>query len=155
MNSFPNQALQLMTSTLQSLNLPGSIQALERPVGLPPSLLKKAEEVDAAGGTSRILHLLGEASRLSQQHTSALSEVGQPAASVSAELIDRRWTSWTTKRRKTRICSQDNLTWHRVGRLRMSPMRIWSRLLRSTKQRSSKPQGAMQRSDRSGRNGDH
>jgi hypothetical protein len=62
-------------STLQSLNLPGSIQALERPVGLPPSLLKKAEEVDAAGGTNRIKHLLAEAGRLSRVNANMLSEV--------------------------------------------------------------------------------
>ncbi|KAJ3557381.1 hypothetical protein NM688_g1507 [Phlebia brevispora] len=32
------------TSTLRSLNLPAALEALERPVGLPPSLLKKADE---------------------------------------------------------------------------------------------------------------
>ncbi|WRT68722.1 pH-response regulator protein palA/RIM20 [Kwoniella shivajii] len=61
-------------STLQSLNLPGSIQALERPVGLPPSLLKKAEEVDSAGGIDRIRGLLGEVSRLSKSNTESLNE---------------------------------------------------------------------------------
>ena len=66
-------------STLQSLNLPGSIQALERPAGLPPSLLKKAEEVDSAGGTARIEHLLSEAHRLSQSNARALSEVSFPS----------------------------------------------------------------------------
>jgi programmed cell death 6-interacting protein len=65
----------LTLSTLQSLNLPGSIQALERPVGLPPSLLKKADEVDAAGGTARIRHLVAEAARLSKGHSNTLSEV--------------------------------------------------------------------------------
>ncbi|WWC90377.1 pH-response regulator protein palA/RIM20 [Kwoniella dendrophila CBS 6074] len=61
-------------STLQSLNLPGSIQALEKPVGLPPSLLKKAEEVDAAGGVDRIKHLLSEVTRLSQANAQSLNE---------------------------------------------------------------------------------
>jgi programmed cell death 6-interacting protein len=62
-------------STLQSLNLPGSIQALERPVGLPPSLLRKAEDVDSAGGIDRVRTLLGELDRLSRADTRLLSEV--------------------------------------------------------------------------------
>ncbi|KAK6911000.1 pH-response regulator protein palA/RIM20 [Kwoniella mangroviensis CBS 8507] len=61
-------------STLQSLNLPGSIQALERPVGLPPSLLKKAEEVDSAGGVDRIRNLLTEVARLSKANAQSLNE---------------------------------------------------------------------------------
>jgi programmed cell death 6-interacting protein len=62
-------------STLQSLNLPGSIQALERPVGLPPSLMRKSEEVDSAGGVERIHDLLDEVNRLSMANTQLLSEV--------------------------------------------------------------------------------
>ncbi|WWD19366.1 pH-response regulator protein palA/RIM20 [Kwoniella shandongensis] len=61
-------------STLQSLNLPGSIQALERPVGLPPSLLKKAEEVDSAGGADRIKGLLSEVGRLARSNMQSLNE---------------------------------------------------------------------------------
>ncbi|KAF8442365.1 BRO1-like domain-containing protein [Boletus edulis BED1] len=40
--------------TLRSLNLPSSLEALERPIGLPPSLLKKAEEVGSEQGPERI-----------------------------------------------------------------------------------------------------
>ncbi|ORY32117.1 BRO1-like domain-domain-containing protein [Naematelia encephala] len=61
-------------STLQSLNLPGSIQALERPVGLPPSLLQKAEDVDSRGGVDRIRGLLVEVERLSRSNARTLSE---------------------------------------------------------------------------------
>ncbi|RSH85698.1 pH-response regulator protein palA/rim20 [Saitozyma podzolica] len=64
----------LAASTLQSLNLPGSIQALERPVGLPPSLLKKAEEVESAGGVDKIHSLLDQVQRLSRQNGQLLSE---------------------------------------------------------------------------------
>ncbi|KAF9820903.1 hypothetical protein IEO21_01130 [Rhodonia placenta] len=39
---------------LQSLHLPASLEALERPIGLPPSLLRKAEEVRREDGPSRI-----------------------------------------------------------------------------------------------------
>ncbi|WWC71251.1 pH-response regulator protein palA/RIM20 [Kwoniella pini CBS 10737] len=64
----------IAASTLQSLNLPGSIQALERPVGLPPSLLRKAEEVDTTGGVERIRSLLEEVSRLSRANSQSLSD---------------------------------------------------------------------------------
>jgi programmed cell death 6-interacting protein len=59
------------------LNLPGSIQALERPVGLPPSLLKKAEEVESAGGVDKIHSLLDQVQRLSRQNAQLLSEVSE------------------------------------------------------------------------------
>lgn len=74
----------LAASTLQSLSLPGTIQALERPVGLPPSLLKKAEEVDAGGGTRRIEGLLDEVARLSKANRKQLEEVSFPPNMVSS-----------------------------------------------------------------------
>ena len=66
---------KLTVSALQSLNLPGSIQALERPAGLPPSLLKKAEEVESEGGVQRIQSLLTEVQRLSKSNSKLLSDV--------------------------------------------------------------------------------
>jgi hypothetical protein len=66
---------KLIRSALQSLNLPGSIQALERPAGLPPSLLKKAEEVESEGGVQRIQSLLTEVQRLSKSNSKLLSDV--------------------------------------------------------------------------------
>jgi programmed cell death 6-interacting protein len=66
---------RLTYSALQSLNLPGSIQALERPAGLPPSLLKKAEEVESEGGVQRIQSLLTEVQRLSKSNSKLLSDV--------------------------------------------------------------------------------
>lgn len=67
-----------MCSALQSLNLPGSIQALERPAGLPPSLLKKAEEVESEGGVQRIESLLNEVQRLSRSNSKILYDVSTP-----------------------------------------------------------------------------
>ncbi|OWZ77273.1 pH-response regulator protein palA/RIM20 [Cryptococcus neoformans Bt85] len=64
----------LAASTLQSLNLPGSIQALDRPVGLPPSLLKKSEEVASSGGIERIRSLLDEVNRLARANVQSLNE---------------------------------------------------------------------------------
>ncbi|TPX32747.1 hypothetical protein SmJEL517_g04211 [Synchytrium microbalum] len=39
-------------STLQSLNLPGAIEALEQPIGIPPAVLQRSEEVRKSGGVS-------------------------------------------------------------------------------------------------------
>lgn len=80
-------------STLQSLNLPGSLQALERPVGLPPSLIKKAEEVDAAGGADKIRSLLMDVNRLSKSNAKILSDamdILDQEATETEQLIERQ-----------------------------------------------------------------
>jgi len=56
----------LAASALQSLNLPGSLQALEQPVGLPPSLLRKSEEVQSEGGLRRLEALAEDVARVSR-----------------------------------------------------------------------------------------
>ncbi|CDZ96580.1 Predicted signal transduction protein [Phaffia rhodozyma] len=45
---------QLVALTLQSLNLPGSLQAIERPIGLPPSLLGIADDIKREKGADRV-----------------------------------------------------------------------------------------------------
>ncbi|WOO78376.1 pH-response regulator protein palA/RIM20 [Vanrija pseudolonga] len=83
----------LAASTMQSLNLPGSLQALEKPVGLPPSLLKKAEEVDAAGGADKIRGLLMEVNRLAKSNAKLLSEamdILDQEAHETEQLIERQ-----------------------------------------------------------------
>ncbi|KAI8892342.1 BRO1-like domain-containing protein [Globomyces pollinis-pini] len=45
-----NEATSLAQSTLASLRLPGTIEALEQPIGLPPNVLKQSEEVRNLGG---------------------------------------------------------------------------------------------------------
>lgn len=78
---------------MQSLNLPGSLQALEKPVGLPPSLLKKAEEVDAAGGADKIRGLLMEVNRLAKSNAKLLSEamdILDQEAHETEQLIERQ-----------------------------------------------------------------
>nr|ASF90191.1 hypothetical protein SPAR05794 [Bartheletia paradoxa] len=64
----------LAASTLHSLNLPGSLQALEQPMGLPPSLLRKAEDVRLAGGVSRLRSLLDDVRRLARSDRAILDE---------------------------------------------------------------------------------
>jgi len=52
---------------LRSLNLPASLEALERPIGLPPSLLRKAEEVRLENGPERIEGSLDNVDILAQR----------------------------------------------------------------------------------------
>lgn len=49
---------------LSSLNLPGSLQALEKPLGLPPSLVSKAEELRQQDGLYRLKRSMEDASKL-------------------------------------------------------------------------------------------
>ncbi|PGH02114.1 programmed cell death 6-interacting protein [Blastomyces parvus] len=49
---------------LQSLNLPGSLQALEKPLGLPPSLLSHAEEIRQQDGLNRLRLSLKDTAKL-------------------------------------------------------------------------------------------
>lgn len=54
----------LATSTLQSLDLPGSLQALEQPEGLPPTLVRKSDEIRSEGGLERLKALSGDVQRV-------------------------------------------------------------------------------------------
>ena len=60
--------LEAMTARLRdllsSLNLPGSLQALEKPLGLPPSLVSKAEELRQQDGLYRLKRSMEDTSRL-------------------------------------------------------------------------------------------
>ncbi|KAG2036905.1 BRO1-like domain-containing protein [Suillus americanus] len=59
---------------LQSLNLPSSLEALERPIGLPPSLLRKAEEIRLEQGPTKIDVYLDDVQRLSRHVLGILDE---------------------------------------------------------------------------------
>ena len=61
--------------TLRSLNLPSSLEALERPIGLPPSILKKAEEVRSEEGSERIETYLENVELLARRTMEILDEV--------------------------------------------------------------------------------
>lgn len=74
--------------TLRTLNLPGSLEALEKPIGLPPSLLKKAEEVRSEKGPERIESSIEGVQRLAQQNMDTLNEVGI----VELIMFSARWT---------------------------------------------------------------
>ena len=51
---------------LQSLNLPGSLQALEKPLGLPPSLMAHAEEIRQQDGLHRLRRSMREVDSLKE-----------------------------------------------------------------------------------------
>ena len=60
---------------LASLGLPGSIQAVSQPLGLPPSLLAKAQEVRSAGGAARVRTMMQDVRRVAQIDQQVLDEV--------------------------------------------------------------------------------
>ncbi|KXN89114.1 pH-response regulator protein palA/RIM20 [Leucoagaricus sp. SymC.cos] len=59
---------------LRSMNLPATLEALERPIGLPPSLLRKAEEVRLEDGPERIAVSIQDVQQLAQQNQTILDE---------------------------------------------------------------------------------
>lgn len=62
-------------SARDSLNLPAALDALDRPIGLPPSLVKKAEEVRLESGPERIDTYIRDVQALAQHVSSLLDEV--------------------------------------------------------------------------------
>lgn len=59
----------------KTLNLPAVLDALERPIGLPPSLLAKAREVRGHDMPSLIGRSLEVIEELSSQNSNTLDEV--------------------------------------------------------------------------------
>ncbi|KAG2017656.1 pH-response regulator, variant 2 [Coprinopsis cinerea AmutBmut pab1-1] len=59
---------------LRILNLPASLEALERPIGLPPSLLRKAEEIRLEDGPERVEASLDNIETLAQRDRALLDE---------------------------------------------------------------------------------
>lgn len=59
---------------LQSLNLPGSLQALEKPLGLPPGLLAHAEEVRQQGGIGALLRSMDDVAKLKANDAAVYQE---------------------------------------------------------------------------------
>lgn len=62
------------SSTLLSLNLPASIQALEMPVGLPPSLLEKSRQIRTEGGSSKLRSMMQDVARIADSDRGILNE---------------------------------------------------------------------------------
>ncbi|KAK0555710.1 pH-response regulator protein palA/rim20 [Tilletia horrida] len=65
----------IAASTLNSLGLPGSLQAQEQPMGLPPGLLEHSEKVQGSGGIPALYQLRDDVSRQSEHARVLLDEI--------------------------------------------------------------------------------
>ncbi|KAF1960310.1 BRO1-domain-containing protein [Byssothecium circinans] len=70
---------------LRSLHLPGSLQALEKPLGLPPGLLAHAEEIRQQDGLKRILRSMEDIKKLKQSDLAIYQEGCDILKSETAE----------------------------------------------------------------------
>ena len=72
-------------SLLQSLNLPGSLQALEKPLGLPSSVVSHAEEVRQQGGLHRLRRSIYDVEKLKTDDWKTYQEAVELLESEAAE----------------------------------------------------------------------
>jgi programmed cell death 6-interacting protein len=70
---------------LRSLNLPGSLQALEKPLGLPPGLVTHAEEIRQQDGLKRLLRSMEDTKKLQQNDHAIYREGCEILESEAAE----------------------------------------------------------------------
>ncbi|KAF1997522.1 BRO1-domain-containing protein [Amniculicola lignicola CBS 123094] len=70
---------------LRSLNLPGSLQALEKPLGLPPGLVAHAEEIRQQDGLNRLLRSMEDTKKLKQSDQATYQEGYDILKSEAAE----------------------------------------------------------------------
>lgn len=72
------EELEILTTkihdTLSSLSLPGSLQALEKPLGLPPSLTSHAEEIRQADALNRLQRSFSDTSKLKASDDAIFAE---------------------------------------------------------------------------------
>ena len=103
----------LLQSLMQSLNLPGSLQALEKPLGLPPSLTSHAEEIRQQDGIHRIRRSMHEISKLKASDVLVYEEGVESLSSESAENDQamlkygtNRWTRPSSHKAAERLYKQ-------------------------------------------------
>lgn len=70
---------------LQSLNLPGSLQALEKPLGLPPTLVSHAEQVRQQDGLNRLRRSLEDIAKVRANDKAIYNEGVELLAAEKAE----------------------------------------------------------------------
>ncbi|KAF2471550.1 BRO1-domain-containing protein [Lindgomyces ingoldianus] len=70
---------------LRSLNLPGSLQALEKPLGLPPGLMAHAEEIRQQDGLNRLLRSMEDTKKLKKSDQAIYHEGCDILKSEAAE----------------------------------------------------------------------
>ncbi|PNS19516.1 pH-response regulator protein palA/RIM20 [Sphaceloma murrayae] len=71
--------------TMQSLNLPGSLQALEKPLGLPPGLAAHAQEIRQQNGIQRLHRVMADTEKLKANDRSVYQEGVDLLRSEAAE----------------------------------------------------------------------
>ncbi|KAI7827435.1 BRO1-like domain-containing protein [Gamsiella multidivaricata] len=67
--------VRFFLSQMQALNLPGALQALDQPVGLPPSLLSHIDEIQAEGGVHALREMLETVRTISRKNAAILDEI--------------------------------------------------------------------------------
>ncbi|KPI44089.1 pH-response regulator protein palA/RIM20 [Cyphellophora attinorum] len=82
---------------LQSLNLPGALQALEKPLGLPSSLLSKAEELRQQDALNRLKGSIDDTSRI-KTNDLAIYQEGLALLDSEREEDDRARERFGTER---------------------------------------------------------
>ncbi|KAL3427727.1 BRO1-like domain-containing protein [Phlyctema vagabunda] len=109
--------LEILTTkihdTLRSLNLPGSLQALEKPLGLPPSLLSHAEEIRQADALTRLQRSFSDTAKLKASDDAIFAEgreLLQAEASENSRLLMKygtdRWARLDSKSAAAKLYSQ-------------------------------------------------
>jgi hypothetical protein len=68
-------------------NLPAALDALDKPIGLPPSLLKKAEEIRLENGPERVEQSLEDVQMLASRAMAILTEVRAHIIVISPFLV--------------------------------------------------------------------
>ncbi|OKL58793.1 pH-response regulator protein palA/RIM20 [Talaromyces atroroseus] len=82
---------------LQSLNLPGSLQALEKPLGIPPTLISHAEELRQQDGLVRLRRSLEDTAQV-KNNDKALYTEGVDLLAAEKEEDDRARAKYGTDR---------------------------------------------------------
>ncbi len=111
--------LEILTTkihdTLRSLNLPGSLQALEKPLGLPPTLTSHAEEIRQADAITRLQRSFSDTNKLKASDDAIFNE-GRELLNAEAAENDRllkkygtdRWTRPDSKTAAAKLYAQVN-----------------------------------------------
>lgn len=98
---------------LRSLNLPGSLQALEKPLGIPPGLMAHAEEIRQQDGLNRLHRSMKDTKKLKENDLAIFQEGCQLLTSEAAEddaarlkYGTDRWTRPTARQAAPKLYAQ-------------------------------------------------
>ena len=102
-----------MRALMNELDLPGSIQAIEKPLGLPPSLVAQAEEIRQQGGPARLRKAIQESEQLRASDRAVFEQGVELLRAESAEdergrrrFGTERWTRPTSEEAAPKLYAQ-------------------------------------------------